>query len=285
MHPLQFLLTLATIGLAAGPLAAAVPAGPPLVVEIPVILYDGKAVNHLKGFYTWLEGHAYQDPNRVFTVVDQIDGAPAIRISGEDWGGLVTHDHYRRYKLVAEFRWGPVTSGKRKTLGRNNGVLIHCQGADGNFKPDLTSPWLTSIEYEILEGRTGDAVLVPGYPVRGGERVWPSVTMRALPNSYYWNPQGAPREFSARGKHLHWFGKDPNWTDVLGFRGKNDIEKPVGQWNRIEAWVDGGNLTYFLNGVKVMELTNCTLTSGRLLIQSESAEIYYRRIELHPLGG
>ena len=31
------------------------------------------------------------------------------------------------------------------------------------------------------------------------------------------------------------------------------MEKPVGEWNRIEAICEGGNVTYFLNGVKVME--------------------------------
>ncbi|MEK7862502.1 MAG: hypothetical protein AAB295_04475, partial [Chloroflexota bacterium] len=41
--------------------------------------FNGK---DLTNFYTWLVDHKHQDPDRVFTVVDQIDGAPAIRSSG-----------------------------------------------------------------------------------------------------------------------------------------------------------------------------------------------------------
>jgi hypothetical protein len=71
--------------------------------------------------------------------------------------------------------------------------------------------------------------------------------------------------------------------DTLGFRGPRDAEKPVGEWNRIEAICRGGDVTYFLNGIKVMAGINGTLTSGKLLFQSEGAELYFRRIELHPL--
>jgi hypothetical protein len=281
---LHSFLALATILLAAGPLASAVAEGPPIAVTETVVLYDGKAVNDLSKFYTWLGGHALEDPNRMFTVVDCIDGAPAIRVSGQEWGGLVTRNAYSRYRLVAEFRWGNVTWAPRLNLARKSGILLHCQGADGNFKPAFDSPWLTSIEFEIFDGRTGDAVLVPGYTSRGGsDRVFPRATMLALPESNYWNPAGIPREFVAGKGRLHWFGKDPEWKDVQGFRGKNDVEKPSGEWNTLEAIVDGGNLTYFVNGTKVMELTGCSLTHGRILFQSESAEIFFRRIELHPL--
>jgi len=45
-----------------------------------------------------------EDPHRGFSVVDQVDGAPAIRISGEHWGGLITKRRFSNYRLVAEFR-------------------------------------------------------------------------------------------------------------------------------------------------------------------------------------
>ena len=38
-------------------------------------LFDGKS---LANFDTWLVDHHESDPERVFSVVDQIDGAPAI---------------------------------------------------------------------------------------------------------------------------------------------------------------------------------------------------------------
>lgn len=282
--PLRVFLMAAIIGLFTSPLDSAVPERPPIEVQAPVVLYDGKTVRDLSRFYTWLGVKAYEDPNRVFTVVDLIDSAPAIRLSGEDWGGIVTRESYSRYRLVAEFRWGSVTWRPRLNLARKSGILLHCQGADGNFKPTFDSPWITSIEFEIFDGRTGDAVLVPGYRSRGDtERILPRATMRALPGDNHWNPNGTPREFVSGQSRLHWFGKDPDWKDVLGFRGRRDIEKPSGEWNRLEAIVDGGNMAFLVNGVRVMELTNCSVTHGRILFQSESAEIFFRRIELHPL--
>lgn len=281
---LHALLAFAIFTLVGTRVASAVPDGGPIAVAQPIVLYDGKTTNDLSKFYTWLKSSAYEDPHRVFTIVHQIDGAPAIRISGEEWGGLVTRDSYSHYRLIAEYRWGCVTWMPRLNLARKSGILLHCQGEDGNFMPTFDSPWSTSIEFEIYDGRTGDAVLVPGYRFQGDtERIYPRATMRALPGDNHWNKEGEPREFAAGQSKLHWFAKDPDWQDTHGFRGRNDVEKPSGEWNRLEAIVDGASLIYLVNDVKVMELTECSLAHGRILFQSESAEIFFRRIELHPL--
>ncbi|MCA1564038.1 MAG: DUF1080 domain-containing protein, partial [Acidobacteria bacterium] len=64
---------------------------------------------------------------------------------------------------------------------------------------------------------------------------------------------------------------------------RNDLEKPTGEWNRIEAVCAGGNVTCLVNGVKVNEATNGTFKEGRIMFPSEGAELFFRRIELHPL--
>lgn len=256
--------------------------GPPITPDKPIILFDGKTVTDLSRFYTWLAEHAYQDPNCVFTVADQVDGAPAIRISGQDFGGIVSRDSFSRYKLVVEFRWGALTWGHRTDRARNSGILLHCQGPDGNRAANMRGPWIVSVEYEVLEGRTGDVILVSGYKANG-ERWLPRAKMRATPGDNYWNSQGELQEFVAGGKHLHWFGRDRNFKNVLGFRGPQEVEKPAGEWNLIEVVVDGDHFINYLNGVKVLELTEATLDHGRLLFQSEGAEVFYRRIEVHPL--
>src|SRR6266511_3712978 len=66
-------------------------------------LFNGK---DLSNFYTWLVDDKYQDPDKVFSVVDQMDGAPAIRVSGRRWGAFITKEAYANYHLIAEFRWG-----------------------------------------------------------------------------------------------------------------------------------------------------------------------------------
>jgi hypothetical protein len=47
--------------------------------------------------------------------------------------------------------------------------------------------------------------------------------------------------------------------------------------------MDGNRMTWLVNGVTVMEASNVTPTAGKLQFQTEMAEIYFRRIELHPV--
>lgn len=255
------------------------PDAAPIEPKETIALFNGK---DLSGFYTWLSTSGHEDPDHVFTVVDQIDGAPAIRISGQGYGGIVTRANYANYTLIAEFRWGQLTWGKRKDRARDAGILLHCQGEDGNNLPDFKSPWIRSIEYQLIEGGTGDLLLVGGYDRGVKEPVLPRLTLRVTPGTKVWNPDGPETEFN-RGR-IDWNGRDPQWKDKLNFRGAVDVEKPVGEWNRIEIICREGDLTYFLNGVKVNEGKNGSLRQGRILFQTEGAELYFRRIELHPLG-
>jgi len=64
---------------------------------------------------------------------------------------------------------------------------------------------------------------------------------------------------------------------------KKDAEKPTGEWNRIEIIATKGKCTHIVNGVVVNEATEVSLRSGRILIQSEGAEIYYRKVDLKEL--
>ena len=47
-----------------------------------------------------------RDPLRVFTVVNNVDGRPAIRISGEVFGELRTKASFKDYHLRLQFKWG-----------------------------------------------------------------------------------------------------------------------------------------------------------------------------------
>ena len=245
-------------------------------------LFNGK---DLSAFYTWLVPHAHLDPDRVFTVVENIDGAPAIRISGQHFGGLTTYRNYANYKLVAEFRWGSLTWAPRTAMPRDSGILLHCQGEDGNGygRDKFLSPWMRSIEYQITEGGTGDIILVGGYERGSDEVIRPKLTCPVLPDTRIWSAQGVPTEFDRQ--RIDWEFRDPKRENVLGVRGPRDVEKPHGEWNRIEAICRGGDLEYFLNGVRVNGGRKGSFTWGRILVQSEGAEIFFRRIELQPLPG
>lgn len=276
MRALAALLTLFVLVLPAGS-AAQTAIRPDTVIQ----LFDGKS---LDAFYTWLVDSHREDPLRVITVVDQVDGAPAIRISGEKWGGLVTREAYRDYRLVVEFRWGLATWGQRRNAARDSGVLVHAQGADGNTGRDFNGPWMRSIEAQIIEGGVGDIILVAGFEA-DGTRITPTITARAgrdRDGEAVFDPAGEARPFETG--RVNWYGRDPDWADKLGFRGKADVESPYGEWTRLEVVAQGDRLSYVVNGKVVNEGVRASLAEGKIIIQSEGAEIFFRRIELQPVG-
>ena len=276
MRALAALLALFVFALPGSP-AAQTAIKPDKVIQ----LFDGKS---LSGFYTWLVDARREDPLRVFSVVDQVDGAPAIRISGEKWGGIVTRDSYRDYRLIVEFRWGLLTWGQRRNATRDSGVLVHAQGADGNTGRDFNGPWMRSIEAQIIEGGVGDIILVAGFEA-DGTRITPRITARAgkdRDGEPVFDPAGEAREFESG--RINWYGRDVDWQDKLGFRGKDDVESPYGQWTRLEVVAQGNRLTYVVNGKVVNEGVRSSLTEGKIIIQSEGAEIFFRRIDLEPVG-
>jgi len=276
MRAFAALLTLFVIVLPGGA-AAQTAIAPEMVIQ----LFDGKSLDN---FYTWLVDSHREDPLRVITVVDQVDGAPAIRISGEKWGGLVTREAYRDYRLVVEFRWGLATWGQRRNAARDSGVLVHAQGADGNTGRDFNGPWMRSIEAQIIEGGVGDIILVAGFEP-DGTRITPAVTARAgrdRDGEAVFDPAGEARLFETG--RINWYGRDVDWKDSLGFRGKDDVESPYGQWTRLEVIAQGDRLTYLVNGKVVNEGVRASLTAGKIIIQSEGAEIFFRKIEIGPVG-
>jgi hypothetical protein len=96
-----------------------------------------------------------------------------------------------------------------------------------------------------------------------------------------YDANGAPGTISSG--RINWWGRSEDWADRLGFRGSQDVESPGLEWTRIEAVVEGGKLTYYVNGKLVNAASDSTFKDGRIMIQSEGAEIYFRRIELQPL--
>ena len=96
----------------------------------------------------------------------------------------------------------------------------------------------------------------------------------------YWQRGGAPLKRD-RGR-INWYARDPQWKDVLGFRGAVNIEKPVGEWNRTEVICQGDRMTNKLNGTVMAEAYGLSRSAGKIQIQSEGAEILIRKIELRP---
>ncbi len=237
-------------------------------VDKTIKLFNGVDLN---GWYTFLQDRGRDnDPKNVFTVQDGM-----IRISGEEWGCITADAEYENYTIVLEFKWGGLTFEPRLENSRDSGLLLHSQGEDGSSN----GIWINSIECQIIEGGTGDFIVVGD----GTDQfeITSTVAPEKQGNSLVFQPDG--QNATIQEGRINWFGRDPNWKDVIGFRGKNDIEKPVGQWNTLKCVALGGQISIYLNGTLVNRATNVKPDKGSIQIQSEAAEIFIRRVELTPL--
>ena len=64
---------------------------------------------------------------------------------------------------------------------------------------------------------------------------------------------------------------------------KINAERPTGQWNTVEIIANKGKITYIVNGTVVNEGEDPSVVKGKILVQSEGAEIFYRKIEIEEL--
>src|SRR4051794_29259268 len=62
------------------------------------------------------------DPRHVFSVTE-VDGKPAIHVSGETYAALTTHDSFDNFHLRIDFKWGEKRWPPRANVGRDSGIL------------------------------------------------------------------------------------------------------------------------------------------------------------------
>lgn len=251
--------------------AALAGAKEPVVPKVdPINLLD----DSLGKFYTWSEDTQYEDPLLVYTCKDGV-----LQITGESWGGLTTKDEYANYHMVCEFKWGERTWGKRKERARDSGILVHCIGPDGGFH----GTWMASLEAQIIEGGTGDLLVLSGEG-KDGSTIPVTLTAEVAEDrdgETIWQNGGEKRTFLSG--RINWFGRDPDWSDKIGFRGKNDVASPHGEWTRYEVICNADKVSLIVNGVVVNEGHDARPSAGKILVQSEGAELFVRRWELWPL--
>jgi putative membrane-bound dehydrogenase-like protein len=203
-----------------------------------------------------------------------------FNISGRGYGYVATKENYRDYHLVLEFKWGTKTWGGREKKAKDNGILLHAYGPHGAY----SDTWMASIEAQIIEGGVGD-ILVLSPKLADGTELTTSLSAEFVldrDKEKIWK-QGATRQTVTKGR-INWRGRDEDWSDTVGFRGKNDVESPSGEWNRLEVIAKGDTLQYFVNGALINEAFDCKPAEGKILLQTEGAEMIVRRYELYPLG-
>ncbi|MFC5409273.1 DUF1080 domain-containing protein [Larkinella bovis] len=233
-----------------------------------VRLFNGK---NLDNWYVFIEKRGRdQDEKKVFSVEDGY-----IHISGEEYGSIVTNDEFENYQLTVEFKWGDKTYAPRADRARDSGVLLHSTGPDGGYR----GIWMCSIEAQIIEGGTGD-MLVVGDGTDTYALTAP-IAPRKEGGGRVFSPTGTP--LTIHSGRIDWYGRDPDWKDVKGFRGANDLEKPLGEWNTMVCVAEDDRVSVYLNGTLVNQATQVKPSKGRIQIQSEGAELFVRKVELRPL--
>ena len=209
-----------------------------------------------------------RDPRGVFSVVS-VDGAPAIRISGETYGGLITRAEYQNYQLRFEVKWGEKRWPPREDAVRDSGCCYHSVGPHGASY----GFWMRSFEFQIQEGDFGDFYSLAGVVV---DTEGVAVTRGDPKSDLQFTPGATPITGTTRR--------------VIK---RVNAERPRGQWNTLDLYCLGQTSVHVVNGQTVMKLTGLRhkteagespLTKGRLQLQSEAAEVFYRAIAIRPIA-
>jgi hypothetical protein len=163
-----------------------------------------------------------------------------IHVSGQTFGYLSTEKEYENFRLSVDFKWGEKKWPPRENVVRDAGVLYAVNGPD--------QVWSQCLELQVQEGDTGDLWLIPGMVEA------PSVEVI--------------------GQTL---GGTKAYTRGVKFA---DHEKPHGQWNTVQVVTRPGRIEHWVNGRVNMIGKRPSLSRGRIQLQSEGAEIYYRNVTL-----
>lgn len=207
----------------------------------------------------------------VFTVTEE-NNEPVLKISGEIYGCLISKEEYSNYHLSLKVKWGDKKWDPRKKLLKDSGILYNSIGPIGK---DYWRSWMLSQEFQIMEGHMGD--------------FWSQLNSAIDIKAYI--PEGKMMNAVAdKSQPFIPFGNG----GVSGFCMRSaNFENAPGEWNTIELISFNGKSLHIVNGHVVMILSNSRYISegkavpmikGKIQIQSEAAEVYYKDIRIQDLN-
>jgi hypothetical protein len=207
--------------------------------------------------------------NNVFSVVME-NGEPVLKITGEIYGCIFTKQDFANYRLKLKFKWGQKKWVPRLDELKDSGLLYHSQGKNG---VEYFRTWMLSQEFQVVENSSGD----------------------------YWSQASSQADAKAVKDSSYKFNINGKWTPLGGATGNGGfceagkkMDKAIGEWNEIELVTYGDKSLHIVNGQVVMALKNSRykdgdvikpLTHGKLQLQSEAAEVYYKDIMIKPIKG
>ena len=211
------------------------------------------------------------DPLKVFAV-DSVEGRPAIHVSGQGFGVMTTRESFGNFHLRLQVKWGDKKWGSKLNSPRDCGLLYFVHGEPG-FDHET---WPRSIEFQIQEHDMGDLYAL-GAQITVTARTVTGANGRTL---YQYDPVGTKILFTQR--------------PPVGNRAvrREDAEKPNGEWNTLDLICFNSDSIHIVNGKVVMRLHHAErldgpfpapLTSGKISLQTEGAEVFYRDVEIKPI--
>ena len=246
-------------------LAAGAPATPQVPDSAWTPLFNGK---NLEG---WTAAYASKPvdarpPSALFTVENNMIHTYANDAAGteQSFAILETDKEYQDYRISLEYKWGQKKFGPRLNLLRDAGMLYH-KHADKAFD------WPPAVESQIQEGDAGDLWAISS---QASSTIHPLTSRHALP---------------ADGGVPVTVGKFGDYGRI-----RHGALNELPEWNTVEVIVRGDKAIHIVNGFINMRATDLKrwdpakaawvrLDRGKIAIQAESAEIYYRNIRIRPL--
>jgi hypothetical protein len=237
-------------------------------------LFNGK---DLKGWSTFLQKqNKNEDPSKVFQVQNGAIHVYGNRSAGTvvPAGYLASDAEFANYHLRLEYKWGAKKFAPRDKQRRDAGLLYHVTA------PDVI--WPRCIECQIQENDTGDCFTVRGTQLSA------SIEMENIetPGGFKLLPRYKPED---RGGKQQTVGEGGIARIV-----KSSIHERDG-WNMVELIIRGCDDTvHIVNGHTVFNGSDLRqlnaknkswepLTHGRIALQAEFAEVFYRNVEIRPI--
>jgi len=219
-----------------------------------------------------IEPFGYNKNESNVFMVTEINGEPVLHITGEIYGCVFTKKEFENYHLTLKVKWGDKKWEPRINKLKDSGLLYHSVGECG---VDYWRSWMLSQEFQIMEGHMGDYWGIANS----------AIDVRAfLPEGAMNTVAGEKQAFLPIGPGT---GRD-------GFCLRSaDFESPVGEWTTIELICFGNKSIHIINGHVVMILQNSRsvtngkstpLTKGKIQIQSEAGEVYYKDIRIKSIS-
>jgi hypothetical protein len=224
-------------------------------------LFSGK---DLTGWYVHVNGQPKNsDPTKIVGVTDGMIHMYATHEQGskQPIAVVCTEEEYADYDLRFEYKWGTKRFAPRVDKIKDAGLLYHCWDE---------RVWPSSVECQIQEGDTGDIWVVRS-------QIETSVDPKQM--------QGRPVFLAKeKGGVMQTFGKT---NGVVGIRKSDTLEKEG--WNTVEVKIRGDSAVHIINGqtnAMVYSMKKPVgenwepLTKGKIALQAEFAEVFYRNIEI-----